>query len=124
MAVSISGTTIKMTKGDTLKTYLQLKRLKEGAVIGSENPEDYEDYIPEPEDSIRFAMKETYDDAIEPIILKNIPTDTLLLHLLPEDTKNLLAPKTYVYDIEITYANGDVDTFITKAALKLTEEVH
>lgn len=124
MAVSISGTTIKMTKGDTLKTYLSLKRLKEEASIGSNNPDDYEDYIPEPGDSIRFAMKETYDDTIKPIILKNIPTDTLLLHLLPEDTKNLLAPKTYVYDIEITYANGDVDTFIAKAALKLTEEVH
>ena len=30
----------------------------------------------------------------------------------------------YVYDIELTKATGEVDTFITKAILKLTEEVH
>lgn len=124
MAVSISGTTIKMTKGDTLKTYLTLKQLKEGAEQDSANPDDFEDYTPFEGDRIRFAMKESYDDSIEPLIIKDIPTETLLLHLVPEDTKSLVAPKTYVYDVEITYANGDVDTFIPKAKLVLTEEVH
>ena len=109
--ISISGTTIKMTRGDTLKTYLTLTD-DEG------NP-----YVPEPNDRIRFAAKKTYKDE-EPLILKQIPTDTLLLVLDPEDTKPLEAPANYVYDIELTYSNGDVDTFISKAKLQLTEEVY
>ena len=47
----------------------------------------------------------------------------MILTLNPEDTKHLPFGK-YVYDIELTKATGEVDTFITKAILKLTEEVH
>lgn len=46
----------------------------------------------------------------------------MLLVLEPEDTKTLPFGK-YVYDIQITYADGKVDTFITKGRLRLTEEV-
>lgn len=100
-----------MTKGDTLRVMLMLE------------DENGYDYIPEDGDQIRFAMKESYDDA-EPLILKEIPIESMILTLEPEDTKNLEAPMQYVYDIEITYANGDVDTFIDKAKLVLTEEVY
>ena len=47
----------------------------------------------------------------------------LILVIEPEDTKPLAFGK-YVYDIELTKVTGEVDTFITKATLKLTEEVH
>lgn len=53
----------------------------------------------------------------------DIPIDTMKLAIKPEDTKNLAFGK-YVYDIELTKANGEVDTFITKAVFKITEEVH
>lgn len=109
--VEVNGTTIKMTRGDTLKTFVTL--------LTSEGQE----YIPAPNDHIRFAMKKTYKDA-EPLILKEIPNNTLELVLNPSDTKSLDAPGSYVYDIEITYGNGDVDTFIHKAKLMLTEEVY
>ncbi len=108
--VKISGTTIKMTRGDTLRVTLTLKD-EEGNV-----------YTPIEGDRIRFAMKRFYDDS-EVLINKQIPNDTLELVLNPEDTKNLPQPSSYVYDMEITYANGDVDTFIDKAKLQLTEEV-
>lgn len=111
MAVEVNGTTIKMTRGDTLRLWLNLK-----------DAEGYP-YIPDEGDSIRFAMKAQYEDDV-PLIVKNIPIDSLLLTLDPEDTKDLEQPSVYVYDIEITYANGDVDTFIHKAKLKLTEEVY
>ena len=39
-----------------------------------------------------------------------------------EDTKNLDFG-TYVYDLQITFADGTVDTFISKSILKLEEEV-
>ena len=109
--VKISGTTIKMTRGDTLRLTLGL------------TDEDGNDYIPLQGDTIRFAMKQNYNDST-PLIVKDIPTDTLQLVLNPEDTKNLPQPSTYVYDLEITYANGDVETFVDKAKLQLTEEVH
>ena len=109
--VSITGTTIKMTRGDTLRAVLTLK------------DEEGNTYTPVAGDSIRFAMKKGYNDST-PILLKAIPNDSLELWLLPEDTKNLPQPSSYVYDVEITYANGDVDTFIDKAKLMLTEEVH
>lgn len=111
MAVNISGTTIRMTRGDTLRVTLQLK------------DDDGNEYVPQEGDSIRFAMKRTYEDE-EPLLLKSIPIDSLEFVLNPEDTKSLPQPSSYVYDMEITYANGDVDTFITKAKLMLTEEVH
>lgn len=109
--VSISGTTIKMTRGDTLRIILTLQ------------DEEGNRYNPVYGDVIRFAMKQNYNDS-SPLILKVIPNSTLELVLNPEDTKNLAQPSSYVYDIEITYANGDVDTFIDKAKLILTEEVH
>lgn len=111
MSVKISGTTIKMTRGDTLRAELTLK------------DEDGNIYNPINGDVIRFAMKKNYDDAT-PIINCIIPNDTMELVINPEDTKNLPQPSNYVYDIEITFANGDVDTFIDKAKLILTEEVH
>jgi hypothetical protein len=111
MAVSISGTTIKMTRGDTLRILLTLQ------------DESGNEYIPVEGDRIRFAMKRNYNDAT-PLLVKEIPNNTLELVLNPEDTKNLTQPSSYVYDIEMTYSNGDVDTFIDKAKLMLTEEVH
>lgn len=109
--INISGTTITMTRGDTLRAILELK------------DEDGNVYTPLRDDRIRFAMKKNYDDET-PLVIKEIPNDTLELHLEPKDTKNLAQPSTYFYDIEITYTNGDVDTFIDKAKLKLTEEVY
>lgn len=108
--IKLSGTTIKMTRGDTLRLNLTLK------------DEEGNEYTPLIGDKIRFAMKQTYNDA-EPLILKDIPIHTMQLVLNPEDTKNLPQPATYVYDLQITYTNGDVDTFIDKAKLMLTEEV-
>ena len=111
MSVEITGSTIKMTRGDTLRAVLTLKD-REGNV-----------YTPLQGDVIRFAMKKDYNDA-NPIILKIIPHETMELVINPEDTKNLPQPSNYVYDMEITYANGDVDTFIKEAKLQITKEVH
>lgn len=111
MAIRISGTTIRMTRGDTLRIQIGL------------TDRDGSAYEPQEGDSIRFAMKKNYSD-LEPTIVRQIPTDTLELVLYPADTKDLPQPSSYVYDIELTYANGDVDTFIDKAKLELTEEVY
>ena len=67
-------------------------------------------YVPNDGDKVRFAMKAKYEDP-EPLVVKDIPIDSLTLILNPEDT------------IQLTKADGTVDTFITKATIKITEEV-
>lgn len=109
MSYSVRGTTITMTRGDTFKAYINI------------TDEQGNPYQPSIDDRVRFAAKQSYRDT-EPVILKEIPITTLLLQLDPEDTKHL-SFGNYVYDIQLTKKNGDVDTFITMSQLVLTEEV-
>ena len=116
MSSKISGTSITLTRGDTLRVLINIFK-------------DGQPYIPEQGDSVRFALKRNimnskrteYKD-IEPLILKNIPIDTMLLELEPQDTKPFDFGN-YVYDIQITFEDGTVDTFITEASFILTPEV-
>lgn len=109
MSYSVSGTTITLTRGDTFRAQISI-------TDRSGSP-----YVPVEGDSIRFAMKATYNDA-EPLINVDIPIDTLILELKPEHTSRLPFGN-YVYDIQLTKVTGEVDTFITTSKLKLTEEV-
>lgn len=109
MSFRVNGTTIYLTRGDTFR-----------AVITISNP-DGSIYTPQEGDKVRFAMKEDIDSE-EILILREVPIDTMELVIYPGDTKELEFGN-YVYDIQLTKANGDVDTFITKSKLKLTEEV-
>jgi hypothetical protein len=92
MASSVSGTSITLTRGDTL-------RIKINITLNDE------EYIPVEGDSIRFALKHStlnakktdYQDT-EPLILKTVPINTMILELEPSDTKNLDFG-SYVYDM-------------------------
>lgn len=110
MSFSVKDTTITLTRGDTFI-----------ATINICNP-DGSPYIPVTGDKVRFAMKNNYKET-EPVLVKDIPIDTLILTIEPDDTKNLTFGK-FVYDIQLTKNTGEVDTFITKATLQLTEEVY
>lgn len=105
----VQNNKITMTRGDTCKIQLFLSN------------DDGEPYTPNENDVIRFAAKTSYSDD-EPLIYIIVPNDTLLLEIRPEDTKELPFG-TYVYDMQITFADGSVDTFISKGTLKLEEEV-
>ena len=109
MGYTINNTNkkITLTRGDTLKMQVNV-------YIGDEQ------YTPTSNDSVRFAMKQSYTSN-RVLIRKTIPTDTMILHLVPNDTKKLAFGK-YVYDIEITFENGDVDTFI-KGEFEITPEI-
>lgn len=112
----ISGNEISLTRGDSF--YCEVGIVK-----------DDEPYTPQEGDTVRFYLKRDtlnppkteYADK-KPIVTKEIPTDTMILHLAPEDTKGL-AFGHYVYDCEITFANGDVDTFINRESFTLLGEV-
>ena len=118
MSCCINGTSISLTRGDTLNIEVGIKDCKG------------DDYQPEPGDKIRFALKRNalginQKDFIDhhPLILKDISTETMMLILDPDDTKPL-AFGDYVYDIELTHADGTVDTFIPDSRFTIMREVH
>lgn len=86
MSYSVSGTTITLTRGDTFVALISITK------------QDGTPYVPNDGDKVRFAMKAKYEDP-EPLVVKDIPIDTLTLTLHPEDTKDLSFGK-YVYDIQ------------------------
>lgn len=112
--IDVKGTTISMTRSDTLMVKIGIKNKATG-----------EEYIPVAGDRIRFAMNTDfkYQEPVTPLILKEIPIDTMMLVLEPDDTKDL-EYGTYKYDIELTTEDGIVDTFITEASFKLMKEVY
>ena len=103
----IKGTQITLTKGDSFYCEISLKR-------------DGEAFTPAEGDVIRFCMKKNYWDA-EAVIEKVVPNDTMILYLAPEDTS--IDYGNYVYDLEITFANGDKDTFINRGVFIIVPEV-
>lgn len=109
ISYSVSGTTITLTRGDTFVATIAINQF------------DGQPYTPVEGDSVRFAMKSSYAD-IKPLLVKDIPITTMLLVLEPEDTADLTFGK-YVYDIQLTTADGVVSTFIAKAIIRITEEV-
>lgn len=100
---------ITLTRGDTA-------RIQVNITDATGQP-----YVPQDGDVIRFALKKRYADDT-PLINITIPNDTLLLEISPSDTKPLRFG-TYKYDIQITMANGTVDTFIDRGQFVITEEV-
>lgn len=109
MSYSLSGNSITMTRGDTFN-----------CIVSAFYPNGAP-YEPKPGDTIRFAMKRTYEDA-EPLLLVDIPIETMELTINADDTKDL-GFGSYIFDVQLTTANGFVDTFITRGRLRLTEEV-
>lgn len=111
----LKGTRISLIRGDTLILGIEIKR----------NGETYE---VQSGDVIRFAlksatMKKDRTEYInnEPLVIKTIPNDTLTLRLESEDTAQLPFGN-YSYDIQLTMADGTVDTFISDT-LELLAEV-
>ena len=113
---SIECNKITLTRGDTLLA--KIKIIKNGS-----------EYTPDPEDVIRFALKHAamtpgqkqFVDA-NPLVTKTIDNQDLILELAPADTKQLDFGK-YKYDIQITFADGSVDTFVPDADFTIAPEV-
>ena len=98
----VSGTTIILTKGNSFY-----------ATVGIYVKATGEQYVLQEGDSVKFELKRKPCEDV-PLVEKIIPTDTLELKLDPNDT-SLLPFGDYFYDMTITFANGDVDTFIDNA---------
>lgn len=88
---------ISLTRGDTGIFHIILQN------------KDGEAYTPQEGDSLRFALGKSWGK--DTILTKQIPLDSCVLELLPEDTKSLDFKK-YKYDIEFTNAAGQVSTIL------------
>lgn len=100
--VSIKNNIIRATQGDTIRTTVKFYMPK-----GTE-------YVPEQGDVIRFALKSTKKPDDTAILLNvNIPIDSMELVIPAEETKKIPSRRTpYFYDVQITFASGEVYTFI------------
>ena len=110
MACHIDGTTIWMTRGDTVRSQLSLYD-----PLG-------QPYEPSEGDVIYFTVKKSYKDK-DYLFQKEVDLEDMVLTIAPEDTNDLQMNKDYEYDMQLTKANGDIDTFITPATLHIAEEV-
>ena len=108
--LTIKGKRIRLTRGDTAKISFELF------------DEDGNEYVPQAGDEMRFAMKKYYTDD-EPVVEIDIDMETMTLTIEPSDTDGLDMPFTYVYDIQVTLADGTVDTVVPNGTLELLEEV-
>ena len=111
---TIKGKTITLTRGDTLKAVVNMVR--PNPMLPSDK---WERIYPGASDVITFRASASWD-AESSVIEKTVPHDTMTLTLDPEDTEDLDYGQ-YVFDVAITYANGDVDTFIKEGTLILTK---
>ena len=109
--LTINGSTIRLTRGDSAIIEITLAY------------QDGTAFKPERGDEIRFALKKNYADS-KTLLKIEVPTEELplLLRFRPSDTKRL-DYGSYKYDLQLTRADGTVDTFIDRATFIVTEEV-
>lgn len=110
--IEVNGTTISMTRGDTFRT----------TVSGLKPDGSGEYYEFKDGDVVKFTVKKSYGSD-EILIEKYLNPKTMVLEILPEDTKNMRMPSSYVYDVQLTKEDGTVDTFICEAKLEIRPEV-
>lgn len=118
--LKVDGTTITLTRGDSARINIGI------AYEGGES------FIVEYGDIVRFTVRQKYDDP-EPAFVIDMPlsydaeteintADSVELYIRPEHTRDL-PYGAYKFDVQLIRANGDIDTFIDRADLVLTEEV-
>lgn len=108
---SIDGSTISLTRGDTLCLNITLYR-------------NEEEYVPASTDTIQFALKKVSTDNAW-LILKEVHPDSehkIIIELTPADTKPL-SFGTYRYDMALIDEHGRTYTFQLGDFI-ITEEVY
>lgn len=106
--LSIKDNNISLTRGDTAYLELSIK-----------------DYYFRIGDIIELSVKKTVKDAehfLKKIIQVENVTETITIKIEPQDTNNASFSE-YIYDIQLTTADGDVNTVIPAHKFNITKEV-
>lgn len=96
--VKLNGNSITLTRGDTLEIQLALTKNEDA-------------FTPADDDVIKFHVSINHKGEKGYVLVIDKEVSDLLIKLDPADTANL-AYRNYNYDLEITYADGAVDTFV------------
>jgi len=114
--LQIDGTAITLTRGDSATISVS------ATIDGTSPPTSYTFQVG---DKVKFTVKQSAKDT-EELISKEITVATagtsVEISLAPNDTKQLEFGK-YKYDIQLTKANGWVDTIVTKSTFKVGDEI-
>ncbi len=102
--------TIHLTRGDTARLFIDRAT---NAVTGKE-------YVFTEEDEVTLTVKKTVMDT-SPAVQIRVPGGEAF-HIKPENTK-ALAFGRYIYDVQLTTAEGDVYTVIPPATFEILKEV-
>lgn len=102
--VTLDKNKIHLTRGDSLEVGI--------AVDG---------YSPTAKDLIMFRMKPISNTG-EIIVEKNIDPTTMVLKLIPEDTKRI-EPGRYKYEIEVKKEDGFTATIIEWESIEIGREI-
>lgn len=107
--LQIKNNDIYITRGDTLTLTVGITK-------------DGEPYDMQNGDSVRFALSKGYvgQKGYQLILTKPVPADTLTFTLSSAETQSLDSDR-YNYDVQMTYANGEVDTFISAKLMMMGE---
>lgn len=103
----IEGTTIRMTRGDTVYLTVPLKSATEAYEMGSD-------------DTLTLSVKKSLRDT--EYVFQKVATGSNAFHIEPADTANLAFGK-YQYDVQLNTSDGDVYTVIPPSTLELLAEV-
>lgn len=103
----IEGTTIRMTRGDTVYLTVPLTSTTEAYEMGSS-------------DTLTLTVKKSERDAQH--ILQKVSTGNNQFHIEPADTASLAFGK-YKYDVQLNTSDGDVYTVIPPSVFELLVEV-
>ena len=105
----VSGNKIELTRGDTMILEVTLQ------------DEMGQSYTPIETDKVYFRLKRNAT-AKDMFVVKEIPTDTMILQLDAADTVNLKFG-TYVYEIELVTSNDYHFTAIANEEFIISEEL-
>lgn len=114
----ISGTTITLKQGDTFVTKVNLLQRK-----GDSEPKPI---VPDRGSKLRFVAKRKLGEDYPVVLEKEVDLQTMTLRIESEQTKSFkLSGRSIelVYDLELTYPTGDVDTLISNAKFIIVPEV-
>ena len=103
----IEGTTIRMTRGDTVYLSIALKTKDEVYEMSSD-------------DTLTLSVKRAIHNS--DYVFQKISTGSNEFHIEPADT-TALAFGEYLYDVQLNTGDGDVYTVIPPSTLKLLSEV-
>lgn len=110
--MKVSGKNMTMTRGDSEVIVIECS-LEDGTAMPFLEG-----------DTVYFTVKETIRD--EEKVLQKVITEftdgKAIINIEPEDTKSLLF-KTYVYDVQLTTAEGTVRTIIPPSKFTIGGEV-